>query len=40
MGFVPQKRDRLFSYLLDGPERVMVAVRTGEDDDTEFLCVP
>jgi hypothetical protein len=26
--------------VLDGPECVMVAVGTGEDDDAEFHCVP
>ena len=34
--FVPEKSNRLFGYLLDGPERVAIAVGAGEDDYAEF----
>jgi hypothetical protein len=33
---VPQERDRLLRHLLDGPIRVVIAVRSGENDDAEF----
>src|SRR5258708_1256827 len=36
MRLVPQECDRLFRYLLDGPVRVVIAVRSGKNDDAEF----
>src|SRR5947208_980212 len=34
--FVPEKRNRLLGYVLDGPVRVVIAVGPREDDDTKF----
>jgi hypothetical protein len=36
MRFVPEESNRLFGYLLNGPERVVIAVGAGKDDDAEF----
>ena len=36
MRVVPQESNRLPGDLLDGPKRVVIAVRSGEDDDTKL----
>jgi hypothetical protein len=33
---VPEKSHGLFGDVLDGPVGVVIAVRAGEDDDSEF----
>jgi hypothetical protein len=40
MGFMPKASDRLFCDLLDGPVSILIAVRSGEDDDAEFHGFP
>src|SRR5258708_11724520 len=34
--FMPQESNWLFGYLLQGPEGVVITVRTGKDDDSKF----
>src|SRR5207249_8895434 len=34
--FVPEKRNRLLGYVLDGPKRIVVAIRPRKYDNAEF----
>jgi hypothetical protein len=36
MRVVPEESDGLFGNLLDGPEGIVIAIRTGENNDAKF----